>query len=300
MAIFCFVIIIYIYIKRNKQLYSSVNKEESPQAMSPRYIAPITNGLCVIVTIGDYQTFDPQTKIKNIPIDKDNENLRQAFNLFNYNIIPSQPKAYWDEQAILSFLDNDVMNELVNDDDDELRYDGLIVRISGHGTEHFIVTSDHQYVEKSAIHRIFGIKSSKIREIPRIFIFDACNGQATRTEIDTINDSSDDNSKCFRLTDLPNQRSWTTKDKNPDFNLVEIHASNIGFQSKYNQDNGSYLLYEFAKRITEYTLNNKKEELGRTFEKIQNDLHDRGKQQIMHIFNNNTRYLELHVNRNTF
>ena len=291
-------ILMVIYVKKKRD--KSIDKEESltidaleAQPLSPRgHIEPITNGLCVIITIGDYQTFNSESKNKNIPIDKDDHNLRQVFNLLNYKIMPSEQKAYWDEHTLISFLENDVMNELLNDEE-ELKYDGLILCISGHGREYSIVTSDYQCIEKSAIHRLFSIQCSTIREIPRIFIFDSCNGQATRIEIDTVNDGA----KGLKLKDLPHNSSWGAKDKNPDYNLVEIHASNIGFQSKYNADNGSYLLYEFSKRITENILNNKKEKLGRTFEKIQNDLDQRGKQHIKPSFDNNTRYLELHINR---
>ena len=52
--------------------------------------------------------------------------------------------------------------------------------MSCHGLENLIVTSDYRTIEKTVIHRIISVKYEKTRDIPRIFLFDSCEGSAER------------------------------------------------------------------------------------------------------------------------
>eukprot|EP01084_Bolivina_argentea_P149434 261046_1 len=63
-----------------------------------------------------------------------------------------------------------------------------------------------------------------------------------------------------------------------------------------NSLTGSYLIYEFVKRMIANIEGNKNLFLGEIFDSIQQDLHDQGKQQITSIFNNNSRYLRFKQN----
>ena len=104
--------------------------------------------------------------------------------------------------------------------------------------------------------------------------------------------------KYFGLRHISTDSIWSETDNSPDYNLAEIHASTVGFQAQYNDDIGSLLFYEFSKRIKKNVMSGKKEELGRTFEKIENNLLERGNpQHIKPTFLNNTRYLKLFVHR---
>ena len=76
---------------------------------------------------------------------------------------------------------------------------------------------------------------------------------------------------------------------------MEIHAANTGFQAKLNPTHGSYMLYEFTERMKRSIMNNEEVTLGRLFDKIQNDLHATGKQQIVKAFNNDTNYIHLKI-----
>ena len=88
-------------------------------------------------------------------------------------------------------------------------------------------------------------------------------------------------------------------DPNPDYKLVEIHAANIGYQAKCNLINGSYLIYGFTQRLKQDTLKRDKDKksLATMFEEMQNELHDKGRQQTINTFNNNTRHLIFRKNK---
>lgn len=51
------------------------------------------------------------------------------------------------------------------DEDIELKYDGLIVYISGHGIEDHIITSDWKAIQKSVLHGIISMYNPKLRKI---------------------------------------------------------------------------------------------------------------------------------------
>ncbi len=93
-------------------------------------------------------------------------------------------------------------------------------------------------------------------------------------------------------------RGWTTSTKNEDYNLVVIHAANSGYVAKMASDKGSYLIQLFVDVMRQNIEKKKRMKLDAVFEYIQNTLHDEGKQQIVHVFNNDTRNLQLKVNHN--
>lgn len=100
--------------------------------------------------------------------------------------------------------------------------------------------------------------------------------------------------KGIQLKDFSTSTDWTEHSKNPDYKLAVVHGANPGFQCKFNSIKGSYLLYEFAKRVIENeTVRFKdKKTLGEIFQDIQDYLHDEGKQQIMKMFNTGTQYIK--------
>ena len=90
---------------------------------------------------------------------------------------------------------------------------------------------------------------------------------------------------------------WARDEKNPDYQLAVINAANEGFQSKLDTQRGSYVITEFTEKLRE-NMNDKnnKRFLFEIFEKIQSDLHDKGKQLPENTFNNGTRYIKFYKN----
>ena len=273
--------------------------------------------------LDDYKNSDiGQGDFENISVDKDVDNLRQLFTILNYDIIPQiqtdKIKDHWTEKEIIAFLKDDIPHQLL-DDKNELKYDGLIVCITGHGIDKNIITSDWKAIQKSVIHRIISVNNPKLRDIPRIFLIDTCDGDGERkndqfkghfkfelmrvVEDAKGNKNNDDVSKYVGLSDIQKANEWNISNNNPDYKLVEIRAANVGYQAKYNDKFGSYLLYEFAERMKQNVLNNdgdnnKSETLGEIFDAIHDDLHSKGKQLIHSVFNNETKNIILKRNEN--
>ena len=315
MVISVFLCIIFVRKSRNKmqklKTYGSTMK-------SPNSINTISNALAVIICIGDYdedQCNSPDVKdsiLRDLPIDKDIENLTKLFNELEYKIISKQKKTYWTQNDIMKLLTNEIPQELF-DNDKELKYDGLIICVSCHGQKNSIVTSDFKLIDKTAFHRIISGNHAKIREIPRIFIFDSCEGNAQRInrmmssispkslgsveeEEEMGADEEDEKGKFIGLEDVERGTEWPINAPNPDYKLVVIHSANTGFQAKIDTRFGSFLIFEFCQRMRMHLENGTNEGLGLLFDGIQNTLHDKGKQQTINVFNNNTRYLQLRKN----
>eukprot|EP01084_Bolivina_argentea_P043079 79403_1 len=306
----CVLIIIYVKIIKAK----SITFED------------IFNPLVVIISIGDYD--NDENNIENndveldtlidLPVQKDVENLKELFETLKYKCIPKKIKLHWTQQEILSFIKESEKQLFVDSECNELQHDGLIVCISCHGIEDHIITSDYCTINKTAIHRMYSLRHPNSREIPRIFLFDSCAGNAKRgrpknesimsqqrsaspSDVNKQN-STDEIGKYFGINDLNKQNStaidntWTTENKNPDWKLVVVHASNPGFQARLDTRKGSYLLFEFANRMKQNIEQNKNMTLGEIFDDIQNDLHEDGKQQTVNVFNNQTRNIRLNIN----
>eukprot|EP01083_Nonionella_stella_P108323 314939_1 len=283
----------------------------------------IENGLMVMITIGNYDDSVDEADIdgycSDLPVDKDMDNFKELCAFLNYALIPNQIKLSWTEQEIVTYLKEDVVHELL-DEDQKLRYDGLIVCISAHGIENEIITSDYRTIEKDYLHRILSVNHPQIREIPRIFLFDSCQGQAQRNpdvakkvqkrrdKIISVDEhvveeeleekeEVKEQEKCIKLNDLRNDvgDAWTTANKNPDYLLAKIHAANIGYQAKCNTELGSYLIYHFVQRMK---LNIEKKEnktLADICDDVQRLLHDLGKSHPETVYNE-CRNLKFRIN----
>ena len=147
----------------------------------------ISNGLMVMVSIGEYDAWhevvskeaDVDGIFNDLPLEKDVQNLRDLNNFLNFRMMPDGKKMYWTNDELVNFMQNDVVNAL-RAGDGTLNYDGLMVCVSGHGIKDHIVTSDYKAIEKTVIHRLISSQYPEIREIPRIFVFDSCNGSGDR------------------------------------------------------------------------------------------------------------------------
>ena len=266
----------------------------------------ISNALVAVITIGEY--FEPSVNdtevaggLQQLPLDKDIENIRLLFDLLNYDIIPNELQLIWTQDEIQTLLENEIGKYLF-DTNHELMYDALILIISCHGNEHNIITSDYKLIEKKWIHRIISTKYPKVREIPRICLFDVCGGNMRRftsvvsnvldeKQEEKMEEEEDTGKQLSVKHDIESKRQWTTNTKNPDFKLVEIHAANHGFQAKANEKIGSYLIHGFTQKMIQNIMKKQGKTLVEIFDKIQDELHEYGIQQTTNTFNNNTRDL---------
>ena len=262
---------------------------------------------------------DIDCALKNLKVEKDAETLRDLCKFMNWTFTSKGNKVHWTEKEILAFMQMEI-GEMLFTAGGSMKYDGLIVCISCHGVKDRIITSDFKVMEKTAIHRMLSLKYPKLREIPRIFVFDCCNGSDERQNTirdeqqNIVRDESTENvpkltgdvSKVIELTEHTKSTSledvenmsvnrWTSSTKNPDYNLVLVHAANSGFVAKMNYK-GSYLVYVLARKIRANVEKRGGMGLAEVLEDVQNLLHDAGRQQTVNQLNNNTRTLVLRKN----
>eukprot|EP01084_Bolivina_argentea_P306199 529071_1 len=259
----------------------------------------ISNVLVTVIGIGDYQNdiYSPELNDEQfitLPVELDVRNLQNFSEQMKYQFMTRVNngiiKTNWNATEIIQYLQNDVCNELF-DENDQIKYDGLIVCISSHGKEHSIVSSDLTLINKDVIHRIISLTKPRLRNIPRIFLFDACEGNE-----ECMGDASDmiQQSKTIELKDISLTKiKWKNGMKNPDFKLAEVHSSNVGFKSFMGSKTGSLMIHKFVEKMILNTSKNKNKKLATIFDEIQNELHNENKQQIKATFNNNTGHLKL-------
>ena len=158
--------------ERSKQHISS--SYGSPVSSS---LLPISNALAVIICIAEY---DDNPQVQNLQgIKKDYINLHEFFKYLNFTVIPVDRKYHWTEKELSDLLMIDVEKALFNGTD-TIQYDALIVCVSCHGLKNSMISSDLKKIEKAVLHRQVSHHRSKVRELPRIFIMDACDGGMSR------------------------------------------------------------------------------------------------------------------------
>ena len=314
-------IVLTVICHSHKKLQSEVANEG---------VKEMRNGLLVSIPIGIYDNSDDPTvsiRFPNIPVERDAKNMKDLADFLQYEYLTIDGKLNWTESEVTDFITNKVGEEYF-DADGNPKYDGLIVSFSGHGVRDHIVTSDGQLIDRTSIHRSVSNKFPEIREFPRIFIFDACDGSGDRTKSvsssatvaskETVHSDSemddyksedemveDENTrqqteteKGMKLEDVQKDDEWTTHTKNPDYNLAVVHASNSGFVAKMHSAEhiGSYLSYFFAKQVKRNVQSGNTQGLGEIMKDIERALHDKGKQLIRTEFFTGMRKLRIEKN----
>eukprot|EP01084_Bolivina_argentea_P228205 385487_1 len=104
-------------------------------------------------------------------IDRDYTNIQQMCKLYNYDLYPKQCKLEWTQKEIMELL-KDCAEKAA---DETYGYDCILFISSSHGWKHSIITSDLNFLNKDAIHRLFSVNFPSLREIPRVHIFDCCD-----------------------------------------------------------------------------------------------------------------------------
>ena len=246
---------------------------------------------------GDILNEVPEPTLSDVPVEKDAETLRDFCQFMNWTFISKGQKKHWTEKEIMYFMQTEIAEMLIAPDG-SLKFDGLIVCVSCHGIEDKIVTSDMKTIEKKAIHRILSLNYPKLRDIPRIFAFDCCEASDEKAVIEM----STEQSKAIQMAlmeESEGRNTRTASTKNPDHDLVEVHASNAGIGDKMNY-NGSYLVYCMTMAIKNSVEKKLRKTLAELLEIVQKHLPDLGRQQMINcIFNNNTRSLVFNKHANS-
>eukprot|EP01084_Bolivina_argentea_P259599 438073_1 len=272
----------------------------------------LQNPLIVSLAIGVYDEEPSEPEIDGYladlnGIEVDIKNIASMFKEgLNYTLCPDYNqqkgiKQYWTKQEIIDLLKEQSLN-LVNNQN---VYDSLVVMMSAHGIDDCILSSDYKKIPKHDIHRLFTASNEEAvqnRNIPRIYIFDSCDGDQDRNPYsrDMVNAEKMEKGQPLNLkqenkseemiisppiTMQPQMSDiWSADEMNPDHKLVVINAANKNFESKMTTDLGSYFIDLFVKKIKE---NNSKHwfcsmgnklYLGDIIGNIQNELEQRGKQ----------------------
>eukprot|EP01083_Nonionella_stella_P211046 763536_1 len=306
--IIVFVIVTYLCVKR--WLIRKYKEEMS-----------VYNAMVIPIVIGTYdkQPQEPDSPLENIylpdlsGIGKDVKNLCYLFGpkCLNYAVYHDDnmdnPKVHWTEDEIVELL-NAKAKQLSDEID---HFDALVVTVSCHGMDNNICTSDYKLIDKVYIHRVFSAHYPATRDIPRIFLFDCCDGsneQRYREESSTDNEepkygtvactgeepNNDEQGK--RITVELNSVTWGPNEQNPDHLLVEVHAANRGFQSILSSRYGSLMLHSFVTKTFADLNENGDKCIFEIFDDIQHELAQQGKQQIVATYHDKTRYVKFKKN----
>eukprot|EP01084_Bolivina_argentea_P080747 146252_1 len=269
------------------------------------------NPMVIAVAIGDYDNnptkpdiFAYFADLKGIGVDI--ENVIQTFGKsgLNYDIFPDYScnninsyRTRWTQDELINFFKSQAnkleynLNHATNHS-----YDGLVVVISCHGVERYIISSDSKKMSKTAIHRIFSAKRPSIRQIPRLFIFDCCAGEGDKLSESRVKSEA---GKYFEMHDIARPNSmWAHNEENPDYRLVIVNASNEGFQSKMRLDTGSYVVTKITEQVAMNVIHKgNKKFLNDILDGIQEELHRKGKQLMVNTFNNKTGFIKFKAKR---
>ena len=230
-----------IYWLRNEKLIKTVKIQKGHEQK-------IRNPMVIMLGIAYYKHTRTKSAIlgtlKDLDgVDVDFFNVKKLCKTLNYDFYPKYEKLAWNQKEIMNFL-KECAEKAANPSSN---YDSIIFIHSGHGWKQSVMTSDYQCIHKTAIHRLFSVNYPKLRDKPRISIYDCCDGnyeRGTDSKYSALefqqhlsnpnpgkNVGSSMKNVLFRES-LKNKDIWCRDDSNPDYKLVTIHAANTGFQSK--------------------------------------------------------------------
>ena len=271
----------------------------------------IRNPMVIMIAIGEYDGDHI-----NLPVKNDVVNTRKLFGeQLGYDIYPHYgradiPKLHWTKNEIINLLQDRAHSLAQNLD----FHDGLVVVISSHGLNGSIISSDGQHIPKLFIHRIFSMEADMVglREIPRVFVFDCCDGafdreQCKREMVEGWRHAGDVTSdvrqETGKVTSIPKVRlarpqwsrdtnPWAKGEHNPDHKLAVVHAANENFASLSRGGIGSYLIYllvrKLSRNISSWTICRGRRYLGEIVTETQKSLEEHGKQLIVPVYLNGT------------
>eukprot|EP01084_Bolivina_argentea_P249116 416898_1 len=319
LLLFCISCCLYRRIKRLRQ------KQFKLEQAKHKYTHFLTNPMVVSINIGVYMNKN-DLSLEDVEINehcddltgiyRDYENIQAMCKKYNYDLYPKHLKITWTsdelkdslEQYAKIFSDNIIQQQTtnhthavsaINSLKNNINYDSLFVVVSSHGLNKKIITSDYKLIGQSAIYRLFAYEN--VRTVPRLFVFDCCDGDKYKDTYH-VGDDTDEEHKSKTLAidegefEFDSRNEW--KINNPDYKLCIINAANEGYVSKMTTIDGSYLIYNLVKKMMENVDNKKEFFLGEIIDEIDDKLHSDGKQKIIAVFNNHTRYLKFEINNN--
>eukprot|EP01083_Nonionella_stella_P078232 213970_1 len=142
----------------------------------------VQNLLIICIAIGEYLNID-----NLYDVCRDVANYRDVLsNKYKYKFMSSVDmkgnQGYtMTKQDVEDYINNECLQELLGGSliNPEVKYDGLLVAFSGHGTLHSIVCSDSKMIEYSTIREWFS-KVRELKQIPRFYCVDACRVKASK------------------------------------------------------------------------------------------------------------------------
>eukprot|EP01084_Bolivina_argentea_P258233 435274_1 len=276
-------VIILCLIYRYFRLYSK----------SKRKGINVQNTMVVVIGI---QYYDEQPKEPDFDgtcqdlngIEHDITNITGLFrDRLNYQCFPEYkdnddqpPKTEWTKKEITELLEKQALDLSENiidpNNPDDGGYDSLLFVISGHGYDGNIITSDMKLIPKDHIHRIFSSPQyAKCRLIPRIFIYDSCDGDEQMKgikktgqneqgkvvqDVYQLQPMANDSPEVYEDAKYDQEDSesiseaalWDRGTQNPDYRLAKINAANKDFQSRIDSGFGSHMIYQFVTKMNEH------------------------------------------------
>eukprot|EP01084_Bolivina_argentea_P305981 528664_1 len=284
----------------------------------------IRNPMVIVLGIGDYEhsksePFEADFSGHCVDLDGIEFDVQHVHQLFaeklKYDVYPQLTatiQTSWTKDEIVKLLNTSAQE--FSENEGKL-YDGLVVIISGHGYDSKIITSDYKLLAKDNIHRLFTHHYPTVRKLPRIFIFDVCDGDNEKvieargnTDIieaakngDIIEEEKKDDRTSADIDDKHREDNvlWALGEKNPDYRLVLINSANKNFQSFINMKKGSNLILSFVKKMENNIFNNgNRLFLSQIMNEIQDELHDKkySAQLITCTFHNRTGDIKFYAN----
>eukprot|EP01084_Bolivina_argentea_P176365 305223_1 len=207
-CIFGIIIWIYLIVKWRRQ------KHRDTKAID------IRNPMVIFCAIGDYFQPPPDNAefdayCRNLQgIELDIENMRALFKeilnyqcyTFYYDNDPQYPKVELEKKEIVEFMKEKA--KILAHNVALGKCDGLLVVVSGHGYNGNIITSDYGLLNEDKLHRIFS-KYKISRHVPRIFMFDCCDGGQS---MQTMRGSTDRSSIFINELPVNEEQETTGKD----------------------------------------------------------------------------------------
>merc|ERR1712204_97520 len=285
---------------------------------------PISNPMVITVAIGDYDeeisnedfVYEPLNDLTP-GIQNDIVNLNKLLHVrLDYTVCPVMGsvdaiQVRWTKAEFMALIDakaKEFANNLYDADANKNGFDALFVSISSHGIDQQIITSDYGMVSKKDIYRRFTDSYPASRQLPRVFLFDCCEGskakakgikKAKKTQTtasvlakgQTEEPKEEEEEKKNDDDETVVVNEWRKEDENTDFNLAILNSSNLDYTSWMNNVDGSYLIFNFCKKANECLDAAKDVVLSDIFYEIQDELaHD--KQLPVYSWNNDTRNIK--------
>eukprot|EP01083_Nonionella_stella_P170359 579582_1 len=127
------------------------------------------NALVICIAIAKYNS----ALLDDLDTAKDLAMYKALFEkLYNYTLLANDPSKPMNPKDMTKFLRNARNQHLYDFKEDKLKYDSLIVTFGGHGTYDSVICSNGSTYKHKEIRDIFKLK--ELKDIPKIFIFDAC------------------------------------------------------------------------------------------------------------------------------